>query len=111
MELTEAKRGDVVIITVKGKLDVFTSPALEEKLRGLIAAEEKQVVVDLSEVDYISSSGLEAFLVGAKKAREISGQLALCGLKDQIRQIFDVTHFSSIFSIYPSQEEAIKSFQ
>lgn len=111
MELTEAKRGDIVIIAVKGKLDVFTSPALEEKLRGLIEAGEKQLVVDLSEVDYISSSGLEAFLVGAKKGHEVGGQLALCGLKDHIRQIFDVTHFSSIFSIYPSQEEAINAIQ
>jgi anti-sigma B factor antagonist len=65
-------------------------------------------VVDLSQLDYVSSSGLRVFLLAAKRLQATDGKIVLCALKDQIRQVFDLAGFSSFLSTYGSRAEAIK---
>ncbi len=107
MIITEEKREDIVILGVNGRLDFNTSPQLDRALDELYRRGERHLVIDFSDLDYISSSGLEVLLVAAKKVLGENGKLALCCLKDEIKQIFDITNFSSIFPIFPSRETAI----
>jgi anti-anti-sigma factor len=111
LEITEHKRGDVVILGLRGKLDSSTSVRLEEKLLALIDGGVKQLIVDFSQLDYISSSGLRVLLIAAKRLKSADRKIVLSSMKDQIKEVFDIAGFSSIFPIFHSQEEAINSFQ
>lgn len=109
MKITESKRGDVIVLGLKGRLDASTSNELEEQLLGLTSRGEKLFVVDFSQLDYISSSGLRVFLLVAKKLKKVNGTIALCSMKDYIKEVFDIAGFSSIFHIYLTQEEAVET--
>jgi anti-anti-sigma factor len=68
----------------------------------------QRLVVDLSQLDYVSSSGLRVFILAAKRLQTVGGKIVLCSMKDQVRQVFDLAGFSSMLSIYGSRDEAIK---
>ena len=65
------------------------------------------MVVDCAGMEYISSAGLRVLLVAAKQARAANGQLALATLRDNPREVFDISGFSAIFAIHPSLEQAL----
>ena len=109
MEITTDKKGDVVILALSGKLDASSSKIFEDKILAEIDAGDQRFVIDLAQVEYVSSSGLRVFLLAAKRLRSSNGKIVLCSLKDHIRQVFDLTGFSSILSIYGSRDEAFKS--
>lgn len=108
MDIMEERRGKVVLLTVKGRLDSITSPALEEKLLALLSGNVRQFVLNFSALEYISSNGLRVLLMAVKKLRPVDGVLALCGLQDHIREVFDLAGFSPLFPIHDSQETALK---
>jgi anti-anti-sigma factor len=108
MEITEERRVDVLILGILGRLDSTTSKSVEEKLVSAIEAGERRLVIDLSELEYISSAGLRVFLLAVKRMTAVSGKVALSSLKDPIKQVFDIAGFSSMLSIYGSPEEAVK---
>ena len=107
MEIKEETRGKVKIVGLRGKLDANSSPAVEKELLALLDQGEGRLVLDLSELTYISSLGLRIFISVAKNIRKVNGKLALAGLNDHIYEIFKIARFTNIFSIYPSCEEAV----
>ncbi|MBI3756907.1 MAG: STAS domain-containing protein [Deltaproteobacteria bacterium] len=109
MEINEEKKGDVLILGLSGKLDATSAKAFEDRILAVIDAGERQLVVDLSRLDYVSSSGLRVFLFTAKLLNSANGKIVLCSLKDPVREVFDIAGFLSIFSVYGSQDEAVKS--
>lgn len=109
MKITEARHGHVLVLGVKGRLDVGTSKILEEKLLSVMGSGETHLVIDLSELDYISSTGLQVLLLAAIRAKDSNRKMILSSLQHQVREVFDYAGFSSIFQIYPTQEEALDS--
>ncbi|MBI3798566.1 MAG: STAS domain-containing protein [Deltaproteobacteria bacterium] len=109
MEVSEEKKGDVLIVGVSGKLEVTNSRAFEERILAVIDAGERQLVVDLSRLDYVSSAGLRVFVTAAKLLNSANGKIVFCSLKEPVREVFDIAGFFSIFSVYDSQDEAVKS--
>ena len=107
MEIKEEKRGKVKIVGLCGRLDASSSPGVEKQLRALIDQGEDRLVLDFSELTYISSLGLRVLIVAAKDVQKVNGKLTLAGLNDHIHEIFRIAHFTNIFSIYPSREEAV----
>lgn len=108
MDISEDKKADAVILALSGKLDATTAKTFEDKILGVINSGAQRLVVDLSLLEYVSSSGLRVFLLAAKRLQGTDGKIVLCALKDQIRQVFDLAGFSSILPIYGSRDEAIK---
>lgn len=111
MEITEDKRGDLFILVLKGRLDSITSNKLEERFLALLDQGEKKVILDLSQLDYISSAGLRVLLMVSKRLRSANGKIVLSSMQDRVKEVFDIAGFSSIFTIFHSQEEAIRWFQ
>ena len=108
MDISEDRKADAVVLALSGKLDATTAKTLEERIIGLINSGTQRLVVDLSQLEYVSSSGLHVFLLSAKRLQATDGKIVLCGLQDHVRQVFDLAGFSSILSIYGSRDEAIK---
>jgi anti-sigma B factor antagonist len=107
MDITEEKRGDVRIIGLRGRLDASSSPGVEQRLLCLIDQGERRLVLDFSELNYISSIGMRALIATAKSLQKTKGRLALAALNNHVQEIFRIAGFTSIFSIYPTCEEAV----
>lgn len=108
METREEKIGAVTVLSVNGKLDATTSSELEVKLITFIDAGEKRLVLDFTELSYISSSGLRVLLIGAKHLNDKGGgKMVVTGLQPNVREIFEISGFQNIFTIFSSRQEAV----
>ena len=109
MELLEQKMEEITLIGITGRLDTTNYGILEKRLITLIDEGAKKIIIDCTNMDYISSSGLRIFLMGLKKVKLSDGNFVLFGLQDTIREIFEIAGFTTIFEIYRTKEEAIKA--
>ncbi|MEI7726678.1 MAG: STAS domain-containing protein [Bacteroidota bacterium] len=110
MEINEQQTDQCLIIGIKGRLDTTNYNMLEKKLMEMIDSNHHRILVECSSMDYISSSGLRILLMGLKKISLVKGKFALCGLQENIHEIFEISGFSSIFEIHPTREDALKAF-
>ncbi len=110
MEIIEKKMDSCTVLSIIGRLDTTNYSILEKKLMEMIANQQDRIVVECSKMDYVSSSGLRILLMALKKITLSKGKFVLCGLQDNIREIFEISGFTNIFEIHPAQEEAIKVF-
>ncbi len=107
MEIKEEKNAKYYILGITGRLDASTSSVFEEKLVSLLDSGETNILINFSELEYISSSGLRVLLVGAKKLKASNGKISLCNLKNHIYEVFEIAGFTPIFNIYKTLEEAL----
>ncbi|MCR5503795.1 MAG: STAS domain-containing protein [Lachnospiraceae bacterium] len=98
MTITETRNGDVIQLAVEGRVDTNTSPELQDRI---LQAFQKgnQLVMDFTELDYISSAGLRALLLGHKTANSKGGKMTVINANDDVLEIFEDTGFSDIFII------------
>lgn len=106
MEIVEESRNGIVAVAAKGRLDSTTSPDLEKHLLGLVDGGARRLVVDLKDIEYVSSAGLRVLLLLAKRLKVAPGDLVLCGLSPAVRQVFDLAGFVPLFRLEPSREDA-----
>ena len=106
--IEEQTQDQTSILTLNGRLDANTSPGFHEKLMATIATGASHVIVDLTEVVYLSSAGLRAFLAGAKKIAA-QGRLSLSGVRPHVAEVFEISGFDELFSFFPTLEQALKS--
>ena len=110
MELSEQKTDQCLVIGIAGRLDTTNYSLLEQKLMALLDDQQDKILMDCSQMDYISSSGLRILLMALKRIKAMNGRFALCGLRENIHEIFEISGFTSIFEIHPSREEALGAF-
>ena len=111
MDLTLEHRseGDATVLDVAGEIDVYTAPKLREKLVELVEAGSHQIVVDMSKVEFLDSTGLGVLVGGLKRVRQHDGgALHLVCSSDRILKIFRITGLTKVFGIYDTVDEAIR---
>ena len=96
IEFNMSKKDDVAVVSLKGRLDANTSDDIQ---------------VRLLKLNYISSAGLRVILMALKKLKSVNGKLAVFALKDHIKEVFDISGFTSMFPIFETQEEALNSIK
>ena len=103
--------GKIEVLTLKGKL---VSEDDIQKLQTIIntALEGKStsLVINLKNVNWLSSTGIGALIRGLTKARNAGGDLRLAGLNDKVRNIFNMTQLDKIMQIYPTVQDAVDSY-
>lgn len=109
MELNIKNEEKGTLISVTGRMDAVSSPEFEKKLGRLIDEGNVNLIIDLTELDYISSSGLRSILITAKKLKGKNGQILLASLQAIVKEVFEISGFSIIIPIYESVEEAIEA--
>jgi anti-anti-sigma factor len=107
IEMTHEERNGALILRPKKRIDSSTAKSFEEKANALVDSGPGNVIVDFSELDYISSAGLRVVLTTAKRVKAAGGALTLCGVRDNVREVFDVSGFASIFGMHDSVDEAL----
>ncbi len=108
MEIVTEKSEKAVVVSLKGRMDAVTAPELEKKINSFIKDGENCFVINFESLDYISSAGLRVVLVVAKKLKPVNGQILISNLKGVVKEVFDISGFTSILQIYETENEALK---
>ena len=106
MDIAQSELQGIKVVSVRGRLDAVTSPELDMVLEGV---NEGHLVLDLADLEYISSAGLRILLASAKRLRSAKGDLHVASLQDSVSHIFEISGFDSIFIIHDSQDAAVKA--
>ncbi len=107
LEIKESKQNEVVVLSLKGKMDASTAGVLDGKVRPLVEGGANRVVLDLAELEYISSAGLRDLLRVAKTLQQVSGKFALSSLRAQVKEVFDMAGFSALCQAFATRAEAV----
>jgi len=107
MNVKVESSGDYTTIIVEGRLDTTNAGEFEKQMMAVLQDGCTRIILDCTGLSYISSSGLRILLVVQKKMIAIKGQFSLCCLHPGIKEIFDISGFSTIFSIFPDKEAAL----
>jgi len=100
----------VTVARMAGRLNAASSSEAKARLKGLTGEGAKHLLLDLSELSFIDSSGLSALVAGYKAAVEAGGSLKLACLVPQVREVFALTHLDRVFETYPDVAAALASF-
>ncbi len=102
--------GKHVIVYLTGRLDVHLASEIENALNEVVRNyPEKNVVLNLEDVEYMSSSGLRVFVSLMRTLKDTGRSLKLCNLSVAVRKVFEVVELMDMFNIYESEEEALVS--
>jgi anti-anti-sigma factor len=107
MDLKEEQSGGVTIVQVRGRIDSTSAPVLGQRLTVTLEEGSARVLVDMSQVDYISSAGFRVLLLAARRAEQTAGKLVLSGVSGKVRQLFDLGGFLDLFAIASTREDGI----
>lgn len=107
MDITTRTQNGVTLVVFAGSLDSNTSLQAQQSLEGVLAAGARKVVIDCTALDYISSAGLRV-LLGTAKRLSGAGALRLFGLNQTVREVFDISGFSTILAVFATQADALK---
>jgi anti-anti-sigma factor len=106
LELSDKQIDSVAVLVVSGRIEMITSDAFCEHLLAMLAG-GRPLVVDFSGVDYISSAGLRALMVGAKQARSAGNRLEVAALQPVVLEIFQISRFDKLLPCHPTVAAAI----
>ena len=106
LNISEASEAGVQILSLEGRLDTSTSADFDFALEPY-SDKPTKLLVDMSNVQYVSSAGLRVFLMLAKKLQKSQGALVLCGLSASVKEVFDIAGFSKLLNIQPDRASGI----
>ena len=95
----------------QGRLDSNSGPVFEKELLGYIESGSRRLLLDLSDLTYISSAGLRVVLVAAKRMKAAGGKLVLASLSAQVAEVFEISGFSTLFATFPNRDDALASLR
>ena len=98
--------GSLGILVLEGEIDLYRSAEVREKLAGLIDRKMGRILVDMSRVNYIDSSGLALFIECLQRMTEYGGRLGLFGLQHAVAHIFEIARLDQVLHIYPDETTA-----
>lgn len=111
MEITQKTEGTVAILYLTGRLDLASGNELKTAVKEIFDSGKNCIQLNLSKIEFINSSGLGALVSIMKETRLRKGRLTLSNLANYVQEIFEITQLSHIFEIFPTQEDALSSFQ
>lgn len=100
--------GTTTVISASGDVDLSGSPLLRQELKKA-AAPGRRIVVDLTGVPYMDSSGLATLVEAMQGARRNKGEIVICGLSDRVRSIFTIAKLETVFRLVGTLEDAMKA--
>ncbi len=107
MNITEESVSGVTVLRTEGRIDSGNASEFEGHLVKAVGGGANRLVVDMAKLSYISSAGLRSLLIAAKKARPSGGRIALSAMAPHIREVFDLSGFSSLFEIHGDAAAAV----
>lgn len=94
-------------ICVTGRVDAETAPLLEKEVTAAFASPGSRCILDLAQVDYMSSAGLRVLVMGAKTSANVKGAFAVCSLQESVHRVLSIVGFLPLIEVHENQAKAI----
>jgi anti-sigma B factor antagonist len=105
----ETKNG-LAVCYIEGEIDINTSPGVKKSFDKLISSKTPKIIINLSKVTYVDSSGLATLVEILKNMRSYGGRLRLSNMSSKVKSLFEITKLEKLFEIIAGEEEAISTF-
>jgi anti-sigma B factor antagonist len=99
MKIFQENNEGIEIFSVKGSLDSNTSPEFEQKIYEALEKGQRKLILNLEDLDYISSAGIRVMLKTTKDLKRMDGNIVLCSLQDYVREVFEIAGFDGYLNI------------
>ena len=110
MQVTPERSGGALVLKTKGRIDGTNAHTFHEDIKKIVTPDDKTIVLDLEELEYISSAGLRIILLVAKDSRNTDVDFAVCAMNKLVGQVFRNSGFDQIINIHDTREAAVQSF-
>lgn len=110
MDVEQHQDGDVVVVSLDGRLDSRTAPQVQSEL-GELMPEQARIVLDLSRTSYLSSAGLRVLLLLHRQAERSGSHVALSGIVDDVREVMSATGFLDFFTVTDTVEHGVEALR
>lgn len=111
LEVTTHKKGNATIVSIKGDVDLYSSPQVRKTVMAITAKRTSAVLINLSEVNYMDSSGVATLVEGLQQTGKYKGQFKLYGLVSAVKEVFELSRLDKVFDIYADEASALASLQ
>jgi anti-sigma B factor antagonist len=109
MQITITEKTGITVVRLVGNLDSNSTPDLDEHLCRLAEAGTQRILIDLGEVDFMSSAGFGALLKAAQTLAPVGGTVSVCSPNEAVRDAFDTTGFSKILGVFETEQDALST--
>lgn len=110
IDITARDVEDIKVIKIAGKLNTGASPEAEAYINERIDEGATKILLNLEELDFISSTGLRVILATGKKLSALGGKIVLCSPNHTVSDVFKMSGFNQMFSVLDTEEEALNDF-
>ncbi|HUP97895.1 MAG TPA: STAS domain-containing protein [Usitatibacter sp.] len=110
MNVSSRRYANAIAVQVAGRLDQDTCEAFRAQLMGFVdsaAHDGGAIVLDLSQLEYVSSAGLRCFMLASRQAKAQHGRIFVAALQPMVAEIFEISHFNLVFQVFPTLREAM----
>ena len=110
MKITQRVEGDVTVFLPDGRIDTLAADEMDQALQAAVVGGSHKIVLDMSEVEYISSAGLRTLAAVLVKSRAEGGDMKLAALNPRVTRVFRIIGFDVLMSVHDTPEAAIADF-
>ena len=108
MQVQITQEGEILVVAVSGRMDAVSAPEFDSQIGTRLTPPPARLVIDLGELEYISSAGLRSLLMVAKKLKAAGeARLVLCGLNAMVDEVFEVSGFKKLFTVCADRDQAL----
>ena len=107
MEVNKREADETTIIMLDGRLDTNTTAGAQAQIEEFLDAGSASVLLNCEQLEFISSAGLRMMLAIAKRLTASNGELKVCALNETVREVFEISGFTSLLSVFSSEAEAL----
>ena len=111
IEISQEKKGNVMVFALSGRLDSSTSPGVDNKILDAIEGGAHDVILDFSALDYISSAGIRVLVHCHKELEKKQGNIFLAAVPKPIENVLYITGFLPYFKVYDGQAQALAALE
>ncbi len=110
IDITTSERNGIYVFALGGRIDTLNAVEVDRVLRGAVLKGKRDVVLDMTDVSYINSSGSRTLADVLNKVRARGGDLKLAVLNQKVMHVFQIIGFDKVFSFYDTVEMAVAGF-
>ncbi len=107
---TSPAENEVVLVEVTGSVDAYTAPTLDKTLNDVLTEGHSRLLLDASQIGFMSSAGLRALTSAQREARQLGGEVRLFGLSAQVRRVFEMSGLDQLFCVADTREQAMEGW-
>jgi anti-anti-sigma factor len=110
MKVVRKQFANALVLTLDGRLDHETTPEFREEIMGAVrqaAGDELTMVLDLAQLEYLSSAGLNSLIIASRTARKEAVSIYAAGLQTIVRETWEISHLTLLVQVFPVMDEAL----